>query len=143
MSEHTPYRGFDQAFDVPLRNEDLANRIHELAQSDRIKAEEEERSIRLGNFCITLDDTLLECLKEIRKARQMEDFDWVFVDDKLPFSKYKYALDNLDNAADLAIAQALSPSDRSLYSNEYGKKFYYRESSDNKGATLYEDPMPR
>lgn len=58
-------------------------------------------------------------------------------------NRYEYALDDLDNAADLAIAQALSPSDRSLYSNEYGKKFYYRPSSDTKGATLYEDPMPR
>lgn len=122
------------------------------------RAQEEEHSIPLGNFCIQLDDALLEPLREMWKASNgLEEFDWVFVDDKLPFSKYKYALDDLDNTADLAIAQALSPSDRSLYSNEYGRKFYHRPSdgkgaalyedpirpSDGKGAVLHEDPMPR
>ena len=106
--------------------------------------EAEQHSIHLGRFCTKLDDALLEPLKEMWKASDgLEEFDWVFVDDKLPFSKYKYALDDLDNTANLAIAQALSPSDRSLYSKEHGKKFYYLKPSDNKGATLYEDPMPR
>jgi len=53
-------------------------------------AAEEEQSIPLYDICIQLDDALLEPLKEIWKASEnLEDFDWVFVDDKLPFSKYK------------------------------------------------------
>ncbi|RFN50391.1 hypothetical protein FIE12Z_5363 [Fusarium flagelliforme] len=152
MSQNTPY--LDQAFDLALHNEDLADRIHGLAKSDPVSqcdtqvfytsTAEEEQIIPLRNICTKLDNALLEPLKEMWKASDnLEDFDWVFVDDKLPFSKYKFALDDLDNAADLAIAQALSPSERSLLSNEYGKKFYYRPSSDKKGASLYEGSMPR
>ena len=37
MSRNTADDGSDQAFEVPSRNEDLANRIHELAKSDRIR----------------------------------------------------------------------------------------------------------
>ncbi|KAJ4135038.1 hypothetical protein NW768_004649 [Fusarium equiseti] len=123
----------------------LYSQCHSVTKAFYTSAAEEEYVIPLGNLCIKLDDALLEPLREIWKASDnLEHFDWVFVDDKIPFTKYKYALDDLDNAADLAIAQALSPSDRSLFSNEYGKKFYYRPSSEKKGsATLYEDPMPR
>ena len=37
MSRNTADRSVDQAFEVPLCNENLANHIHELAKSDRIR----------------------------------------------------------------------------------------------------------
>ena len=56
-------------------------------------AAEEKHIIPLGNLCIKLDDALLHPLREMWKASDnTEEFDWVFVDDKLPFSKYKYAI---------------------------------------------------
>ncbi|CAF3628223.1 unnamed protein product [Fusarium graminearum] len=98
----------------------------------------------LCKLCIELDETLLKALKSIWKASTdfEEDFNWVFVDDRIHLVPGDVVMD--DN--DLKIAQALSPSERTRVSKEHGTKFYYySEPSDiNKvKPTRFKGPTPR
>ncbi|KAF5237520.1 hypothetical protein FAUST_5985 [Fusarium austroamericanum] len=124
----------------------LAYQIHQtLNEMEYVHKDDAAKDTKpLCKLCIELDETLLKALKNIWKASTdfEEDFNWVFVDDRIHLAPGDVVMD--DN--DLKIAQALSPSERTRVSKEHGTKFYYySEPSDiNKvKPTRFKGPTPR
>lgn len=124
----------------------LAYQIHQTLDEMEYMRQDDARKATLPLFqlCIKLDETLLEALRNIWKASTdfEEDFNWVFVDDRIHLAPGEVVMD--DN--DLKIAQALSPSERTWVSKENGVEYaYYSDPFDVNKAnpTPYKGPIPR
>ncbi|CEI41062.1 hypothetical protein FVEN_g1398 [Fusarium venenatum] len=121
----------------------LGFQFHQAHDEKLYRTAKEAEETALSNFCIELDDALLEPLRNTWKSsNNYEDFKWVFVDDRIHLAHDEIVM----NESDLKIAQALSPSERTQISKQDGTKFhYYKEAFDINKAnpTLFEGLMPR
>ncbi|EKJ74731.1 hypothetical protein FPSE_05066 [Fusarium pseudograminearum CS3096] len=124
----------------------LAYQIHQtLDEKEYLRqADAEKATMPLCQLCIKLDETLLKALRNIWKASTdfEEDFNWVFVDDRIHLAPGEVAMD--DN--DLKIAQALSPSERTRVSKENGVEYAYYSDPfgvNKANPTPYKGPIPR
>ncbi|KAF4974573.1 hypothetical protein FZEAL_8545 [Fusarium zealandicum] len=116
--------------------------IHEHALDKRFrKSTVQVTSAVLYEFCIDLDDALLEPLRKIWAAsNRCEEFNWVFTEYPVqPWSvDQNYTYD--ENKAELA--QALSPDDIAAL-NFKGRQFRCAVPSDDPDWKLYTGPMPQ
>ncbi|KAM0502282.1 hypothetical protein ACHAP8_003820 [Fusarium lateritium] len=122
----------------------LGFQFHQAHDEKLYHTAKEAEEITLSNFCIELDDALLEPLKNIWKASSnlSEDFNWVFVDDRIHLAHDEIVM----NESNLKIAQALSPSERTQISKQDGTKFHYHKEAfdiNKANPTLFEGLIPR